>query len=181
MRADDEDERFERLQEITNFFEDEAERCKEAKAFFAGTIMLGAELEGLLLIMMECYTDEIKGCILPPGVMKNLANWKTRSRLTLDHLLEIAKQMKWLPFGLSPSDEFHQKGAKIGDYAKIVQGVRNFVHPGRWIREQPEMEIEEENYEAYFEILQVVKDWLRAKLEESIMKAALEHEHKTQT
>lgn len=162
MKAENENRRFERLQEIINFYEDEAERCKDAKAFFAGTVMLGAELEGLLLALMECYTDEVEECILPPRVKKNLSNWKTCSRLNLNHLLEIAMQMKWLVFDLSPSNEFHEKKAKVGDYAKIVQEMRNFIHPDRWIREWPEMEIGEEGYEAYFEILQVVKDWLRA-------------------
>jgi hypothetical protein len=36
--------KIERLQEIILSYRAEAERCQKAKAFFAGTVMLGAEI-----------------------------------------------------------------------------------------------------------------------------------------
>jgi hypothetical protein len=163
-------ERFERLQEIILSYRSEVERCRKAKAFLAGTVMLGAEVEGLLLAMMELYSAEVQQNLLVRKISKKYEKKGKKSYYdwSFFDLLKIAKDMGWLPSSLSPSDGFSEEKAEIGDYIEIVRTARNLVHPGLWAREYPEIEIKKEDIENYLYILEVARTWLRNKVVESI-------------
>lgn len=161
-----ENKRFERLVQIVSFYRSEAERCRKTKSFFAGSIMLGAELEGLLLAMVELYSAEVQRSPLTKEICKEYDGRGKKSYYDWDlfGLLRIAKDMGWLPSGDGSTEE----KAGIGDYAEIVRRIRNFIHPGFWAREYPEVNIEREDFENYLEVLEIARDWLRAKVERSL-------------
>ena len=95
-------ERFERLQEIIISYRAEAERCQKAKAFFAGAVMLGAEIEGLLLAMMELYSVEVQQNLLASKISKKYEKRGKKSYYdwSFFDLLRIAKDMGWIPSSL---------------------------------------------------------------------------------
>ena len=46
------------LHRLIRFYRRETDRCREAKAYLAGCVMAGAELETALFIMVNAYPDE---------------------------------------------------------------------------------------------------------------------------
>lgn len=161
------EEHFDKLQRLTNFYYAEAIRCQKAKAFFAGCVMLGAVLESALLLMVECYPDEVRAYMEAnrKGVPGRLSDW------ALVELLHVAKALKWLPASLAREEEFDSKRAQVGDYAEVVREIRNLIHPGRWAVEYPETRIRSQHLDTSFQILQATYEWLHAKLVESLQNA----------
>ena len=53
--TDEEEREFHRLNQ---FYWKEALWCEESKAHLAGCVMLGSALETLLILMINCYSDE---------------------------------------------------------------------------------------------------------------------------
>jgi len=53
--SDDEERELYRL---SSLYWKEALRCEEAKAFLAGSVLLGSALETLLILMVNCYPEE---------------------------------------------------------------------------------------------------------------------------
>jgi hypothetical protein len=152
------------LLKIHNFYIDEAEKCYESKAYFAGCVMLGSALEAILLIMVSQYPEEInKLKTFPKRRGKTTApiNW------SLSDLLHIAAELKWLPCKLKRTDDYSspEQGA-IDDDARIIQEIRNIVHPGKYLRSYPALEITEQHFSHAFQILEVIINRLHVKLTE---------------
>jgi hypothetical protein len=87
----DEEER--ELYRVSRVYWKEALRCEEAKAFLAGSVMLGSALETLLILMVNCYPEEAELTGLAPK--GPLLKWE------LADLLKVAKAANWLPSGLT--------------------------------------------------------------------------------
>ncbi len=72
---DDEENEFYRL---SRFYWKEAVRCEEAKAYLAGCVMLGSALETLLILMVNCYSEQAAATGQLPkrnGKGKPLLDW----------------------------------------------------------------------------------------------------------
>jgi hypothetical protein len=52
------DEKEKELYRLQRLYWREALRCEEAKAYLAGCIILGSALETLLILMVNCFSDE---------------------------------------------------------------------------------------------------------------------------
>ena len=52
------DEEEKELNRLSRFYWQEALRCEKAQAYLAGSVMLGSALETLLILMINCYSDE---------------------------------------------------------------------------------------------------------------------------
>ena len=52
------DEEKKELYRLNRFYWKEARRCERAKAYLAGCVMLGSALETLLILMINCHSDE---------------------------------------------------------------------------------------------------------------------------
>ena len=82
------------LLRIHNFYIEEAKKCYETKAFFAGCVMLGSALESILLVMVAQYQKEINTLTNFPksrGKPTAAINW------SLSDLLNVAADLNWLP------------------------------------------------------------------------------------
>jgi hypothetical protein len=152
--SDDEERELYRL---SSFYWKEALRCEEAKAFLAGSVLLGSALETLLILMVNCYPEEAELTGLVPtrkGVGRPLLEWD------LADLLKVAKAANWLPTGLTLGGDWDRRKAKVGDYAEVVRMVRNLVHPARYVEDHYRSRVTAKYLRRQFEIVLLCRDWL---------------------
>jgi len=152
--SDDEERELYRLSRL---YWKEALRCEEAKAFLAGSVLLGSALETLLILMVNCYTEEAELTGLIPmrkKVGRPLLEWD------LADLLRVAKAANWLPSGLTLGADWDRRKAKVGDYAEVVRIVRNLVHPARYVEDHYRSRVTAKILRRQFEIVLLCRDWL---------------------
>jgi hypothetical protein len=162
------DEQEKELWRLSRFYWQEALRCERAKAYLAGCVMLGSALETLLILMINCFSDEAEctGQIpLKKGKPKPLLAWD------LAELLRVAKAAKWLPAGLNPNDDWNSRKARIGDYAEVVRMMRNLAHPARYLKDHYSKRVTNKYLQRQFELVLLCRDWLQTRNN----KALLEH------
>src|SRR5487761_23404 len=119
------------LRRLLCYYKREAERCKQAKAYLAGCVMAGSELETSLMLMISAYPDDVLATNAFPrrkDGIKPLLEW------SLAELIRVAEAADWLPAALEyGKDDWDGKKAKIGDHAEVVRGLRNLAHPARYM------------------------------------------------
>jgi len=146
----------------------EAEKCRDAKAFLAGCVMIGAAFEAMLLSFVNCYPEEAAKSTAAPrkkGTIRPLIDW------SLANLLAVTKERNWLPSALSTDDDWDDAKAQIGDYGELIKEIRNLVHPARYAIDWPHRRITKKYLEAVFEILDVANDYLLHKIHSSLREA----------
>jgi hypothetical protein len=130
----------EALEDLVHSYENDARRAASAKAYSAAITSLGAGLEGLLLL--RCLKDKDEAVRiagnLPKGKPRDLEDLTTWS---FDHLIKTCSAAGWLPSFSTPAAKFLSAGL-----AHQLRQMRNYVHPGRHVREKPWLEPEEEDY-----------------------------------
>lgn len=121
--------------------EEEAHRAASAKAYTAGIIMLGACLEGLLLI--RCLRSKQKAVRTARALGKRLRPQSPDdpSKWRFETLIAVCLLANWLP---RISTEYAQYAPAA--LADVLRNMRNLVHPGRCIREAPWSETDERDY-----------------------------------
>lgn len=168
------DEETKALWKVFRFNLREARRCESAKAFLAGSVMVGAALETILILMVDCYPDEALATGLVPFYKKQS---KSPIDWNLAELLRVAKKANWLPNeGLDVESNWTGKRPKVGDYAEVVKKVRNFLHPGRYIKDYHPKRITSKILANQFNIVQSCREWLGHKNEEGLRKTIEEYE-----
>lgn len=121
-------------------YENEARSSASVRAYTASVILLGAAVEGLLLL--RCLRSKRKAVSvaskLPkkirPSALDDFLRWN------FDHLIEVCLAAGWLP--IVPEIE-----VRPDRLAHLLRGMRNYVHPGRVAKERPWIEMEKEDYE----------------------------------
>lgn len=155
-------DRFESLLKLIKRYEQEAKTSAGAGAYLAGCVMLGSALEAGLLAMVECFRDEVKQTNSAPrdkhGKLKPSSRWK------LSELLDVARELDWLPAKLSANanitlEEALSKG-EIGDFVEVVREIRNLVHPTKYVREYPDTTIKKEHFKDCYNIVRITFDHL---------------------
>lgn len=135
------DEHVRVLKDIVVRHEEEASRAASAKAYTAGVILIGAALEGLLLI--RCLRSKQKA-IRAAGTLSRRqrplpsddpTKWK------FETLISTCLSAGWLP---RISTEYAQYAP--ASLADILRNMRNLVHPGRCMRESPWSETDERDF-----------------------------------
>ena len=163
---------FNELLRLSRVYYREANRCREAKAYLAGCTMSGAALEALLLAMVNLYPSDVEAAGHLPnskGKTKPLLDW------SLGELVEAAARAGWLPTGLQPGAAWSTISARVGDYARVVQQLRNLVHPGRYVRDHSPSRVTKKYLARSLEIIEVANKYLEARVNESLRRQ-LEHE-----
>src|SRR5262249_31375310 len=159
------DEQYQKLIELCRLYHREAEKCRDAKSYLAGCVMIGAALEAALIAMCHIYDDEIPAVLIPQwknGQPKPLLQW------SFSQLLQVARECDWLPASLALHGEWDQKKAYIGDYAVVVKDMRNLVHASRYLTDFARSRMTKRRLEMCFEILEVAYDHLQAKVLSSL-------------
>jgi hypothetical protein len=152
---------------LQRFYRNEASRCRKARAFLAGCVMAGAELETTLLLMVNVYPDEAAATGKAPhrkGKLKSLTEW------SLAELLKVAKAAGWLPSALEyGQDDWDRKRAEAGDYAEVVREMRNLAHPVRYMEDHYRQHVTKRHLEWVFDAIDAGNGWLFARIEKSLI------------
>ena len=144
-----------RLRDAADFYQEECYRSSTNRAFLSGCIMAAAALECQLLILAFFNEDDV----LQTSVYKNRKHQIGKASLTqlqFHELIALIKHFGWLPPGLiepkwksflAAHRDFLTKVSspdsgslrKLPDdpgeaYFKFMQGVRNSIHGGRFVR-----------------------------------------------
>lgn len=137
-------ETYLRLIEITGSRHDEATKCAEAEAWLAATVMLGAALEGVLLVTAANEEPDLRARGLwPPG---------DPLRWDLHGLVQLGLAAGWFE-----AEDFNTPEVNLGEVVDSVRELRNALHPGRYAREfGPQDEIGEDLCRALFTVLEAV-------------------------
>src|SRR5271157_2253990 len=121
--------------------EEEASRAASAKAYTAGIILLGAGLEGLLLI--RCLRSKRMAIrtasALPKKQRPQSPDDPTKWRF--ETLIGTCLSAGWLP-RVSTKYAMYDPAS----LADVLRNMRNLVHPGRCVREKPWSETDERDY-----------------------------------
>jgi hypothetical protein len=161
------DEQEAELYRLLSFYKREADRCSKARAFLAGCVMTGAELETALLLMVNIYSEEAIGtgkCPHKKKTIKPLLEWN------LGELLRIAKAAGWLPSALVyGKDEWSNRKAKVGDYAEVLREMRNLAHPARYMEDHYRKRVTKKHLGLVFDTINAASDWLYARVEKSLI------------
>lgn len=160
---DEEEKDFYRL---SRFYWKEALRCEESKAYLAGCVMLGSALETLLILMINCHSDEADQTGKVPmkkGKPKPLLDWQ------FVELLRVAKAANWLPSAHDLNDDRSRRKAKIGDYAEDVRMVRNLAHPARYAADHYRSRVTAKYLQRQFEVVLLCRDWLVERNNKSLL------------
>jgi hypothetical protein len=145
------------LYRLLRFYWREAERCQEAKAYLAGSVMAASALEALLMAMVNVYADDAEASGAAPvkkGQIRPLVNWD------LSELVEVAKTTSWFPFSLDPDEDWDGRKAKVGDYVEVARMIRNLVHPGFYLREHSPSRVTAKYLRQQLEVLSLCREWL---------------------
>jgi hypothetical protein len=142
---------------LARLYKREAKKCFDAKAYLAGCILIGAAMESILLSAANLFPEIITSAKCAPkrkGVVKRLDSW------TFNELLMAAKELNWLPSGLSSKGEWDNAHANIGDYVDVVRQIRNLIHPVRYLNDFSRKRVTKKYLEACFEIVDTAADHL---------------------
>ena len=159
------------LWRLYRLYQREAHRCADGKGYLGGCVMLGSAIECLLTLFMNVYFDEA----LKTGtaIRNNLAK-KPLLSWTFSELINVAKDAKWLPRGLKiyrrrvpktgkkveVRSKWDTRKAKIGDYVKVVQDVRNLVHPARYVHDHHGKRVTQKYFGHVDEVCDVAREVL---------------------
>jgi len=144
------DEQFDALLRLTTRYRRQALKCLHAKAYLAGAVMVGAALEAFLMALVFVRQEEaITWTRIPKrkGQIKPLLEWN------LGNLLQAAEHAGWLPRMITDDEEFSHKKAAHGDYAKLLQLLRNLVHPARYLEDFAELRMTKRRLDFLLKIL----------------------------
>jgi hypothetical protein len=135
------DEIKEALQDVVRRYERDAKRAAGAGAYSAAITLLGAGLEGLLLLrcMRSKKKAERVAAHLPSRVRPrkgdDLSNWR------FETLIDTCLAAGWLPALETKMVQYNP-----GGLAHLLRRMRNFVHPAKQARERPWIEAEEADW-----------------------------------
>jgi hypothetical protein len=165
------------LWRLNRFYWKEAKRCKEAKAYLAGCVMLGSALENILILMISVHDEDADrtGKVPLKGLKpKPILKWD------LVELLRVAKAAGWLPAGLRPGEGWNSRKARVGDYAELARTMRNLAHPARYLQDHPGRRVTAKTFQRQLEVVLACRDWLAAHNNRELLKAMEEEERQQQ-
>lgn len=94
---------------------DDTQKCLNAEAYLAATIIMGSMLEGILLAVLQKFPAEANRCKSAPhdtqtGKGKRLAKW------SLSDMINVAHEAGWLDLD-------------VKRFSHALRGFRNLIHP----------------------------------------------------
>jgi hypothetical protein len=130
------------LADTVKRYEYEARVSATGGAFTAAVTLLGAALEGLLLL--RCMKSKAKAIQIAAALPKRQrpCHQNTPSRWTFDNLIQVCMQAGWLPLIQTDTTEIRPEGL-----AHLLRKMRNHIHPGKVCVESPWVEAERRDFE----------------------------------
>lgn len=135
------DELVHALRDIVVRYEEEARRAATIGAHAAAVTLLGAGVEGLLLL--RCLRSKNKAIRVAKALPKRNRPRQPNDPLTwrFEQLIGVCLHAKWLP-KIDTGVAVYESGG----LANMLREMRNHVHPARRAKERPWCEAEERDY-----------------------------------
>jgi hypothetical protein len=155
-----------RLGKFARYYHREAGRCARARAYLGASIMQVAALEASLQAMCFLYPEQLKKSTVYQR--KRFRRKRHRAlELSLYELIDIAEALSWFP---PKRVSWGGKRASVAGFAHEIRKLRNFLHPGVWAREHPDMRFSKAAYDVVHEVFDVATSWLLYRVHESLRK-----------
>ena len=138
------------LIKLVTVYKNEADKCGEARAYLAGSIVLGTAVEAGLLAMFKLYPYQAKTSQTYQQE-KSRNNKKFPYSLDLFHLNKIALELGWLT-------------PQLGKIVDDVREIRNLVHPGKHVLTKKGVRISKRHYESSYKKAERVFTYLVTQL-----------------
>jgi hypothetical protein len=118
-------------------YQKQADACYRAEARVASCVMIVAGVEAMLIVVANLFCEDAKKFLAGKkhSKMKDLLYWD------FDQLLRVAEEAKWLPAELTIRPDMDCREIRPPVTTDTIRQVRNFVHPGRFVRQRPGEEI----------------------------------------
>jgi hypothetical protein len=162
--------RSKRLIKLINGYDREVRRCAKVRAYHAACILLGAQLEGMLLAMCAMYPKEVRKWFAQQAPKRRpktaIDQWR------LDTLSRVARDLGWLP-----TRSNSRAPRKVGDWVDLLRELRNLVHPGKHLRDYPKIRISKLHLSDAEAVFDSAHGWLLSKVT-SDLKRAIEREER---
>ncbi|MFD0724751.1 hypothetical protein [Lysobacter brunescens] len=135
-------DRQEALADTVKRYEAEARVASAAGAYTAAIVLLGAALEGLLLL--RCFRSKTKAIKIARDLPRQIRPSKPEvfEKWTLDALINVCLNAGWLPVIKTADLEVYPAGL-----AQRLREIRNYVHPGKISVEKPWIELEKRDFD----------------------------------
>lgn len=123
------------LADTVKRYELEAKAAARAAAFTAAVTMLGAAMEGLLLL--RCLRSKTKATQTAKNLARNLRpkNHNALTGWSFNNLIQVCLHAGWLPVIDTPNISIKPEGLAL-----LLKEMRNQIHPGRVCSDQPWIE-----------------------------------------
>ena len=136
-----EHEKLEAVEDIVNGHEESARRAVESQAYSAAIIVLGAAMEGLLLI--RCLKAPERAKQVAKTFLKSKKPGNDPLRWSFNTLIEVCLKSGWLsPIATSIAAYDSDK------LAHFLREQRNLIHPGKQVRSRAWIEVNEEEFKS---------------------------------
>lgn len=158
-------EQQKKIQHMALLYKKEAEKCFSVGAYLSSCILIGAALEALLLSTINSFPELVLNAKTTPrirGKIKKLEKW------SLGELINVAKEVSWLPSNLFSKDEMKITGIKKEDYFEFVQKTRNLIHPTLYANELGRRKVTKKHLIACFNIVNNASYYLYQSLKTNI-------------
>lgn len=129
------------IEDIVIRFEEDAKRAAGAKAFSAAVVLLGAALEGILLVRCLKSKNEAAKVSRKLPRKKRPRNPDDCISWTFNNLIEVCSSAGWLP---QVSTDYGKLNSK--ELANFLRRLRNNIHPGRYCKDRPWIEIDKRDF-----------------------------------
>ncbi|MFK5891368.1 MAG: hypothetical protein QM486_11630 [Flavobacteriaceae bacterium] len=132
---------IERLIELSNVYQKEAEISERNGAFLASTILLGSAIETKMIIKCLRNTNEIKTTIRKMGIPNKQIKSKNPLDWTLNTLIKVCDKCEWLP-----NIESEKYTFSTNDISHFLRLTRNLVHPGIIIKKEKKLALDSQKF-----------------------------------
>lgn len=160
------------LLKLSKMYDKEAVKCKRNGEILASCVMYAASMEASILAIALVYDEDLERTrTYRKRHEPDLRKWE------LITLLDLARELKWIPSKLPLGHIARTSGvgwgeaAKRGDvgyYADAVREIRDLIHPGRYVRLWPGVKITREHVATVEEAVEVVHGCLEKKVHDSL-------------
>ena len=162
---------FNELLRLARYYKRDAEKCEQAKAYLMGCCAITSALETALICVVHLYPEDV---IKAPSLPRSRSKVRPLLKWKLSHLVQVAREVGWLPAGLELDAEWNSRRAKIGDHVVAVMQLRNLVHPAAYIDAHVRKRVTARYLKHAFEVVDVAIKHLEARNAKALLKAMKE-------
>lgn len=119
---------FKELTKSMNKYCKEAKKCKKAKAYVAGCVMMSMALEASILSLMYALSDQFIDNVEAMAYLHNdKGNIITMNRLQISRLLNIAYECGWVEKAFKKDVQDEEVRARFDEYVEFIKHMRYVI------------------------------------------------------